>query len=333
MPIKVVGNERWLSWQPKGQSKRNQLGAPRQPTVGLGPVGMIGSVGYNENNLSPQAKKWEQMGLYWTGHGVARGEPIAKIDQDIAASKLQGKQNQQSIDANIRQGDSRIRQDDERIGIARYDSGVRAKESEANIGIALDKLNQDWDIASRRDRIDMLGLAADLDPDSQAAAFQYAEDARTPTAPLARAAKIDPLPKYEDDPLIQGVARAMRIDPDSRYAPGQYKAIAEELKLPGGVGQLKTEIERLGPAINADLQRRGLPGVGIVDSSVAPEGGPSRGRTKAKAKTAASSPGADGIPPGEIERVKQQLRAEGKPVPPDNVIRNALLQRAAQGRQ
>jgi hypothetical protein len=262
MPMKVVGDERWLSWVPKGTSGRNLLGAPRAPTVGLGPVGMVGSVGYTPNNLSPQAQKWERMGLYWTGHGVAQGRPLAEIEHgmglaDRGANLQERKFGQDVVEADRSHGLSQMNSD------RTYDLGLRGVEQSGE-RISLDKAKLDADKKHRdaelgisQGQLDLQrvqGLSA-LDPKSQPEASRLLGLAK-PVEPLVPVGKkgepVSPFPEATDKNDVDAARQAMALNPaDPRYEHN-IKRVADAYKVKGGHGGLKLLMQRYGPAIQAE---------------------------------------------------------------------------------
>ncbi len=269
MPVKVVGPERMLSWQPKGQSKRNSLGAPREPEYGLGPQGMVGSVGYNQANLSPQAQKWERMGLYWTGRGVAQGRPLAEIEQGIG---LAGRQD----DRAERQFGQTVINQDRNFGLNERQFTESKSNNLLNYGLAsraedraMAAQSDASKIAAGRLDVDRINAMSALTPESQPEAAGLIGLA-APKTPLVSALtpkqQISPIPEGVTDAQISAVREGLSVDPNSPTADKEFAGIARRNKLAKGFDAAayttRKLVESLGPAVKADQDRRMPPAKG-----------------------------------------------------------------------
>jgi len=339
MPIKVVGNERWLSWQPKGTSGRNLLGAPRAPDVGLGPVGMVGSVGYSQAALSPQAQKWERMGLYWTGRGVAQGRPLAEIEQGIGLAGARDARDERMTGHNIAMGLNRDARDERMTGhnIAMGLNRDARDERQLSHGVAMDQAR------GAREAIDLM---SGLTPKTQRATWGLVSQAPNPgtinprMAPAKQDPAKSPIPEFLDKLTSMAIDQGMGIDPASKDAPLQYERLGMQIGLTGRhVGaQMKDLIERYRPDFEADRQRRAglVPAAGGAAGGIVPNSGSATGGivpkmgTPADGSSAAGQPGAQGsatdVDPAVIASFRQKFLAEGKYPPPDQVIRQRILE-------
>jgi hypothetical protein len=261
MPVKVVGPERMLSWKAKGESARNKLGASREPEYGLGPQGMVGSVGYNQNSLSPQAQKWERMGLYWTGRGVAQGRPLAEIESDIGLAGRRDARDERRFGQDVINQDRSFGLADQgqafthalsidKMDLDKAEFNNRKVLGERQAGVAEGHLD-----VSRLNAVS--GLASESQPEGTSMIGLAA-----PRSPLVSALtpkqQVNPIPSYLDNKTAEAIAQGVAIDPSSRYAKGQYEAIGEQLGLKGNdvAGQTKALVDQHRAAFTADQARR-----------------------------------------------------------------------------
>jgi hypothetical protein len=142
MPLKIFGSNRMIAQQPEMVGAGSENLVKHRPTRGMGPVGMPGASDYNPTAKkstygrrgAPEPNAYERSGLFWTGHSVAQGRPLAVIEQGMELAESENVRRiaetairDKSMGIHAKDVTARLRQTDE--GLAQKGRGLQIQEN------------------------------------------------------------------------------------------------------------------------------------------------------------------------------------------------------------